>query len=993
MEIGDGSSVNSISTNVVRDRNIVRETQSTSRKKRKCNKSLRCMTLNAQSLQYKMSELEKRAKLSKPYIISITESWGKDNIDDIVYNLDDYNMYRNDRIGRAGSGTLLYIRKNLGQRKCKAMATLMNGQEYDSSVWVWVNISKGKKILVGSIYRSPNSSADNNKLLLAMLDHANDIAGENRLLILGDFNVPNIDWIERETLPGARIIERHFFESITDNFLHQHVTVPTRYRGTQSSTLDLIFTKEEDDLKNVEALPPIGGSDHAVVIGDFICEWKSRAEPKKRRAYFRGNYDNYNTKLRLTNWAHKLSSNSAKTNWENYREIENTLTNENIPLSSPKDYNEPWMNRKVLRLWKKKYHAWKRVTEMNTDTRWRQYRKERDKLKKQIRTAKRTYEKNIAQEARHNKRAFFKYVNSKLTVRPEITQIKRDDGSFAESDKEIGDAIVNYFSSVQSPYHTGPLPEMQHMTQNQIGEINITPKVVEDKLIKLNVHKSSGPDNIHPCVLQKTAKEMSIPLAHIFQQSLDSGEVPDDWRTANVTPIHKKGDRTDPSNYRPVSLTSQVCKVLESIIRDKIVEHLESNNLLNEAQHGFRKGRSCLTNILETLEQWTKILDEGDGVDVAYLDFRKAFDLVSHELLIHKMTKYGISGQILEWVRNFLHNRTQKVVIRGTASEAVKVTSGVPQGSVLGPILFLIFINDLPTKVISPISLFADDSKIFSRITTKKRVAARAPNGNEILQKDLDEIQEWAKTWKMEFNVSKCKIMHLGYNNPKNDYNMNNTNLEETELEKDLGVLIDCRLEFDKHIKSIVGKANRMLGLIKFSFTCMNKSMFLHLYKGLVRPLLEYCVQAWSPYKKKHIDLIEGVQKRAIRLVPELRNMSYEKQLEELNLTELVDRRLRGDMIETFKIITGKESLNPQTFFQMARNTRARNGTHSMKIFKEYSRLDLRKFTFSQRVALPWNRLTSEEVHASKTSDFKASYGKLEAERVKKRKEDIYFWG
>ena len=161
-------------------------------------------------------------------------------------------------------------------------------------------------------------------------------------------------------------------------------------------------------------------------------------------------------------------------------------------------------------------------------------------------------------------------------------------------------------------------------------------------------------------LLQKTAKEMSIPLAHIFQQSLDSGEVPDDWRTANVTPIHKKGDRTDPSNYRPVSLTSQVCKVLESIIRDKIVEHLESNNLLNEAQHGFRKGRSCLTNILETLEQWTKILDEGDGVDVAYLDFRKAFDLVSHELLIHKMTKYGISGQILEWVRNFLHNRTQK---------------------------------------------------------------------------------------------------------------------------------------------------------------------------------------------------------------------------------------------------------------------------------------------------------------------------------------------
>lgn len=941
-----------------------------------------------------MTELDKRAKESKPFIISITESWGKENIDDIVYKLDEYNMYRNDRIGRAGSGTLLYVRKNLGQRKCKAMDILMNGQEYDSSVWVWVNISKDKKILVGSIYRSPNSSTENNKHLLNMLDKANEIAGDNRLLIMGDFNMPNIDWVEKETSTGARICERNFFETVTDNFLHQHVTVPTRYRGTQSSTLDLIFTKEEEDIRNVKALPPIGGSDHAVVICDFICEWKGRAEPKKRRAYFRGKYDDYNAKLRLTNWAHVFAGNSAKKNWEIFRETENILTNESVPLVSPKDYNEPWMNRKVLRLWKKKYHAWKRVTERNTNGRWRQYIFERNKLKNNIRKAKRTYEKNIAQDARHNKRAFFKYVNSKLTVRPEITQIKMDDGSFAESDKEISDAIVKYFSSVHLPYYTGPLPEMQQMTQNQIGEIVITPEVVEEKLMKLNAHKSSGPDNIHPCVLLKTAKEMSIPLTQIFQQSLDSGEVPDDWRTANVTPIHKKGDRTDPSNYRPVSLTSQVCKVLESIIRDKIVDHLEANNLLNEAQHGFRKGRSCLTNILETLEQWTKILDEGDCVDVAYLDFKKAFDLVSHELLIHKMKKYGISGQILEWVKNFLHDRTQKVVIRGTASEAVKVTSGVPQGSVLGPILFLIFINDLPTRVFSPISLFADDSKIFSRIVTKNnRLTIRAPNGNEILQKDLDEIQEWAKTWKMEFNVSKCKVMHLGFNNPKNVYSMDGTTLTESQVEKDLGVFIDCRLEFDKHIKSIVGKANRMLGMIKIAFTCMNKTMFLHLYKGLVRPLLEYCVQAWSPYKKKHIDLIEGVQKRAFRLVPELRNMTYEKQLEELNLTELVDRRIRGDMIETYKIISGKEGLNPSNFFQMSRNLRPRNGTHSMKISKEYSRLDLRKYTFSQRVVKTWNDLTPEEVYARKTSDFKASYGELEAERVKRRREDIYFWG
>ncbi|CAL4110183.1 unnamed protein product, partial [Meganyctiphanes norvegica] len=267
---------------------------------------------------------------------------------------------------------------------------------------------------------------------------------------------------------------------------------------------------------------------------------------------------------------------------------------------------------------------------------------------------------------------------------------------------------------------TEAMPEMNNMYETEIRNIIITQEEVQTRLEKLNVYKSSGPDNIHPFVLQKTASAISIPLTMIFRQSLSSGECPTDWRTANVTPIHKKGDRTDPSNYRPVSLTSQVCKVLEAIVRKHILEHLADNDILSDRQHGFREGRSCLTNLLEVMECWTEILDEGDGVDVAYLDFRKAFDLVSHNHLIYKMSKYGITNQVLNWVKDFLRDRTQRVVIRGTASEALGVTSGVPQGSVLGPILFLIFINDLPLNVISPVSLFADDSKVFSRIVSEK---------------------------------------------------------------------------------------------------------------------------------------------------------------------------------------------------------------------------------------------------------------------------------
>ena len=208
-----------------------------------------------------------------------------------------------------------------------------------------------------------------------------------------------------------------------------------------------------------------------------------------------------------------------------------------------------------------------------------------------------------------------------------------------------------------------------------------------------------------------------------------------------------------------------------------------------------------------------------------------------------------------------------------------------------------------------------NDSKIFTRIVDRNNVNNEHANtGSETLQQDLVSVVEWAKKWKMEFNIEKCKIMHIGQNNPKSTYSMDGSNLNETLKEKDLGVLIDFKLDFGSHIKEIVGRANRMLGMIRVSFACLNKRMFLNLYMALVRPLLEYCVQVWSPHLRKHINLIEGVQRRATRMVPELRELTYEERLKQLKLTTLEQRRVRGDMIETYKIITRKEKVNPGFF-------------------------------------------------------------------------------
>ena len=932
-----------------------------------------------------MNEFKILVEERKPEIISITESWGSDRITDGIFALKGYTMYRDDKKARGG-GALLYIRDSIEQRVCRPL----NGDDFESSTWCWIIEKNGKKILVGSVYRSTSSTENNNKLLAKKIEKACEIAGDNRLLILGDFNLPDIDWIENELRSGCDTNNERMFETFTDCFLHQHVLKPTRFRNNEASTLDLIFTKEEEDVKDIEVLQGLGKSDHGVVIANFICQWRSKVVHKARRLYHKGNYKLIIEELNSISWEDKFSNKSVQECWDIFKEIAGDLVNRHIPMSEPKDYNEPWMNGILMRKWKKKYFAWKRFTESRSHFNYMIYKRETNLLKKTIRKAKRKYEKKLAKQVRHNKRAFYRYVNSKLTVRPEITEIQNDMGNLVDKEDEICNIFGKYFSSVHTEKWNGNLPNMEEHFDNELGDIKISQETVKGRLEKLNVNKSCGPDNLHPFFLKATAGASSVPLHIIFNRSLVSGECPNDWRSANVSPIHKKGSRTDPSNYRPVSLTSQVCKVLESIVRDHILKHLRTNHILSDSQHGFREGRSCLTNLLDTLETWTDILDHSDGVDVAYLDFRKAFDLVSHRHLIHKMSKYGIRNNVLKWVESFLDRRTQRVVIRGTASKSFDVTSGVPQGSVLGPTLFLIFINDLPLEVISHTSLFADDSKLFSRIVADKNKHKDNHNGHEALQRDLNAVRDWADRWKMEFNVDKCKIMHLGTTNPRHTYTMGGNDLAVTSEEKDLGVLIDDRLNFRSHIKGIVGKANRILGLIRIGFECLDKEMFMKLYPVLVRPHLEYCVQVWSPHFRRDIKLIEGVQRRATKLVPELRELSYEERLERLGLTTLEERRVRGDLIETYKIITGKEKIDREKFFHIIPPRGNPDLRHNKKIYKKRCETDVRKHFFTQRVIDNWNGRSKEVVESEKTGTFKKRLDREDKERRRIRDNQVY---
>nr|VZI51833.1 unnamed protein product [Spirometra erinaceieuropaei] len=309
-----------------------------------------------------------------------------------------------------------------------------------------------------------------------------------------------------------------------------------------------------------------------------------------------------------------------------------------------------------------------------------------------------------------------------------------------------------------------------------IDSVVLTKPIVQQELLKLKEGTSPGPDEIPAKLLKELATELAEPLSVLFQASLDAGRLPPEWKTAWISPIHKNGSRASANNYRPVSLNSICCKVMERIIKRELMRFLEQNHLLCDAQHGFRRGRSCLTNLLYCLEQWTRAIDEGNVVHVAYIDFKKAFDSVPHQRLLHKLSRIGVRGKLLKWIENFLVGRSQTVRLGGQHSAEVTVTSGVPQGSVLGPILFLIYIDDCIHGLDCRIAMFADDIKLWSVI--------RNEDDEANLQANLDRLEKWSGHWLLPFNVTKCNILRIGRTSSahRQTYYLNHTPLPLVEV-------------------------------------------------------------------------------------------------------------------------------------------------------------------------------------------------------------------
>ena len=921
------------------------------------------MNVNFRSAAGKRAEIGCMIDSVKPDIIFGTETWLNEDIKDNEIIPDNYTVYRKDR-NREGGGVLLAIRQDL---KSSEEPDLMTDCEL---IWASIKLTGRKTLYLCAYYRRDVSDENSLKEFRASLTKVASIRNA-QLIIGGDMNFCDWDWARQAIKPGCKHTRLHneFMELIRDHGMEQMVLEPTR----GSNTLDLIVTNIPHQISRVEVIP--GLSDHDIVYCELSSNvQKIRQPPRKIPMYGKADWEGIKTKMKQLQVDMENQENrSTEELWTMFKETYTAAVEEHIPhkQARPKS-SKPWVTPEIKKLISRRARVYKQMKKSGSEELRAESRHLRSTIQRKLRRSYWNYINQALTEPAPDEspslKKFWSFIKHQRTSKTGVSPLKVNGKLFAEP-KEKAEILNSQFQAVFSEgkeYTQEEFKEkcpMEETTCNPLTNISISEEGVRKLLSDLNPYKASGPDQIAPRVLKEIATEVAPVLTKIYQASLTTGTVPADWKKANIAPVFKKGEHYNPANYRPVSLTSIPCKILEHIIVKKIMDHLENNAILCPQQHGFRKKRSCETQLLELVDELAHNMEGGAQTDIVIMDFAKAFDKVNHSLLLHKLHHYGVQGSINQWIQSFLRDRTQAVVVEGAVSDSAEVKSGVPQGSVLGPCLFLAYINDLPDRLTSLTRLFADDTAVYRLVSTIQ--------DQDQLQKDLQTLQEWEKSWDMQFHPGKCTTLPVTRKREpmSSKYQLHGHTLEEVCSAKYLGVTITNNLSWDTHINTICAKANKTLGFLRRNLKISATQLKATAYKTIVRPILEYASTVWDPYTTANETKLESIQKRAARFVTgRYHNTSKANSLiTTLGWEPLKQRRKINRLAMVYKISHGMVCMDSSQLVPAP--TRERRG-HSQQFRMIQCRTKYRQGAFLPRSIKDWNELPDSVVEARTLDTF-----------------------
>ena len=784
-----------------------------------------------------------------------------------------------------------------------------------------------------AIYRPPNAPEQSFEKLLKFIQNYlnNASADENQcdIFITGDFNFPNIQWPISENLcPKPKLCSSAtlLLRFMEDNFLTQYIDKPTR----ENNILELFMTNNCNLVSHVDSIDSFL-SDHNIVKVNTtynLLKPQGTTQPKVPFHSFR------NLNLKKANFS-DISNQLKEINW---KELKDLCTPDEFPelfrltllqvamlhspcKTAPSKKTNPFVRaRYILRRRKRKVRAQvNAIVSYNSKdhaaltNKLRKLRLEiyniNEAIKDSVHEEEKSKESRAVKNIKDNPKFFYTFAKNKKKLKATVGPLFNNLGELTHDPEEMSNILQNQYASVFSD------PDSKKRKRHKITfhlksiltDFEFTTKDLEKAIDEIDQNSSCGPNDIPALLLKKCKQELSHPLLLIWRDSLNHGHVPQTYKNQIITPVHKKASKADAENYRPISLTSHVIKIFERVVRIHIVKHLENNQIICPNQHGFQKFKSCLTQLLPHLDYIFQNLLNNTDTEVIYLDYAKAFDKVDHQLLLQKLYDYGIRGKLLMWLHSYLTNRWQTVVVNGQHSYKAKVKSGVPQGTVLGPVLFIIYLNDLQSCIKHSItSSFADDTRLKKSINTIEDC--------KLLQEDLSSAIKWSEEANMALHQSKFELLAHNTANSKllqelpftreiSKYvTSDGSSLYPKDAVKDLGLIITPDLSWSTHIAKITEDSRKMASWTLSVFYERSAEVLLPLYKSIVRSRTEYLCPAWNPSKVEDIMKLESVQRTFTARIREVRHLPYWERLKELNIMSLQRRRERYIIIHVFKI-------------------------------------------------------------------------------------------
>jgi hypothetical protein len=815
----------------------------------KLQKGLKIVHVNIQSLINKVDHINLLLQENNIHVLCITESWLTNDIDDSDIKINGYDICRLDRNnGMSHGGIVCYIKEGIS---FKQNLNLLNSDI--EAMWIEINLPKTKPILIGTVYRPPSSNVEYLDKLDMIFQECNSMYDD--VYILGDFNLDQCKACNSKKINNVA----------RNSHMKQLISDYTRITNTSRTKLDLVFVSRPELVVSSGA-HSLGLSDHSLI---FVVrkhrQIKLPPRTVKSRCYKNFNDANFINAVRNIDWYQINCIDNVNNALSKWQALFTEVCDTHAPFKEKriKGLLPEWVNKDFLKLSKDRDYYYAKAHKTNEQVHWNKAKALRNK----VNNLKFNLKKNYCNEAVNNNinnsknlwKVIKKIIPNKSSPIPNL--VNSIDG--LPSSKDTADAFNTYFTSIGDKlgekFNTNNVnvkcPCNHSCSECHNNSINsthtnkfkfdeITPNFVYNQIRNMSNDKSPGLDQFNVRLLKLAGPYISNSLAYICNLSLSRSDFPDDWKKAKVTPIYKSGNKSDVGNYRPISVLPIVSKIIERAVHDQLYKYISNTDILSSAQSGFRANHSTTTTLLDVQDFILNNMDNGFATGVIFLDLKKAFDTVDHDILLDKLKKYGVDGNELLWFKSYLSKRSQVVNINSSLSEFEHINIGVPQGSILGPLLFIIFVNCLPNAVNCKTIMYADDTTLLCK--------AKYPDDlSTDLTSNLNHVANWLEANKLTLNVNKTKVMIFGtthildrFSNISLSYN--NNVIEMVKEFKYLGVKFDSTMSWSSHVDYLANNVSKRIGIIKRVKHFLPHDTLIMLSNALVIPHFDYASPIWS---------------------------------------------------------------------------------------------------------------------------------------------------